>query len=199
MSGDAPLPSSFDGNADFYNENRAEKFFRRLREEPLIPLGCALTVAALVGATRAIRAGDGNRTNIMFRRRIYAQGFTIVAMLAGSMYWQEDRNKRKEFEGVVAEKTRQEKRDKWIRELEVRDEEEKAMKAQLAQRRARREGRDALGAVKEKVESATEGVKEVVDEGVAKGEKLMEDGKEKVESKENKGILQSVKDLVGGK
>jgi len=199
MSGDAPLPSSFDGNADFYNENRAEKFFRRLREEPLIPLGCALTVAALVGATRAIRAGDGNRTNIMFRRRIYAQGFTIVAMLAGSMYWQEDRNKRKEFEGVLAEKTRQEKRDKWIRELEVRDEEEKAMKAQLAQRRARREGRDALAAVKEKAESVTESMKEVADEGVTKGEKLMEDGKEKVESKESKGVLQSVKDLVGGK
>jgi hypothetical protein len=54
----APLPSSFDGNtyghlfeelylkkslrwsySDFYEENRWEKFSRRLREEPLIPLG----------------------------------------------------------------------------------------------------------------------------------------------------------------
>ncbi|KAF2814659.1 altered inheritance of mitochondria protein 31, mitochondrial, partial [Mytilinidion resinicola] len=141
MSGETPLPSSFDGNADFYNENRAEKFFRRLREEPLVPLGCVLTVAALIGATRSIRRGDGNRTNVMFRRRIYAQGFTIVAMLGGSIYYQEDRNKRKEYEGVVAEKLRLEKRDKWIKELEVRDEEEKAMKAQVARRRTRREGR----------------------------------------------------------
>jgi urease gamma subunit len=137
----------------------------------------------------------------MFRRRIYAQGFTIVAMLAGSMYWQEDRNKRKEFEGVLAEKTRQEKREKWIRELEIRDEEEKAMKAQLAQRRARREGRDELGNIKERVGGVAESVKETAADGVTKGEELMEDAREKVEEgkKESKGVLQSVKELLGGK
>ena len=60
-----------------------QKLTRRLREEPLIPLGCLLTCWALLGASRAMKAGDHNTTNRMFRRRIYAQGFTIAAMAAG--------------------------------------------------------------------------------------------------------------------
>merc|ERR1712093_284706 len=98
MSG-TPLPSSFDGNADFYEENRWQKFSRRLKEEPLIPLGCALTCWALYNASRSIRAGDSNRTNRMFRARIYAQGFTLLA-----------------------EKKAKEKNEAWIKELEARDE-----------------------------------------------------------------------------
>merc|ERR1712000_364865 len=108
MSG-TPLPSSFDGNADFYEENRWQKFSRRLKEEPLIPLGCALTCWALYNASRSIRAGDSNRTNRMFRARIYAQGFTLLAMIGGSMYWQTDRQKRKEYDVVIAEKKAKEK------------------------------------------------------------------------------------------
>jgi len=61
----------------------------------------------------------------MFRRRIYAQGFTILAMLAGSAYWETDRKRRKEFEGLTEEKKKKEKHDAWIRELEARDEENK--------------------------------------------------------------------------
>jgi len=132
-----PLPSSFDGNTDFYEENRWQKFSRRLKEEPLIPLGCALTCAALVGATRSIRAGDHNRTNRMFRARIYAQAFTLLAMVAGSMYWQSDREKRKEFDGVIAEKKAKEKNEAWIKELEARDEEEKQIRAAREARRNR--------------------------------------------------------------
>lgn len=46
----APPPSSFDDNAEFYEESRWQKFRRRLVEEPLIPLGCALTCWALLEA-----------------------------------------------------------------------------------------------------------------------------------------------------
>jgi hypothetical protein len=73
----------------------------------------------------------------MFRARIYAQGFTLVAMVAGSMYWQTDRQKRKEFDVVIAEKKAKEKNEAWIRELEARDEEERQIKAA---RDARRRG-----------------------------------------------------------
>jgi hypothetical protein len=114
-----------------------EKFVRRLREEPLIPLGCILTCWALFGASRAIRSGDHAKTNAMFRRRIYAQGFTILAMAAGSMYWQKDREKRKEYEKLQAEQQRVEKREAWLRELEARDEEQKAMRAKMQKRRER--------------------------------------------------------------
>jgi len=121
------LPSSFDNNNDFYEENRWEKLSRRLKEEPLIPIGCLLTCFALYGATKSIRAGDHQRANRMFRARIYAQGFTLLALVAGSMYWQGDRNKRKEFDAAVAERKGKEKNEAWIRELEARDREEKEL------------------------------------------------------------------------
>jgi len=138
MSNNTPLPSSFDDDNEFYEENRLQKLTRRLKEEPLIPLGCLLTCMALLGATRSIRSGDHNRANRMFRARIYAQGFTLVAMVVGSMYWKTDRQKRKEFDAVVAERKAKEKNEAWIRELEARDEEEKEIKA--ARERKRRGG-----------------------------------------------------------
>ncbi|KAI9680394.1 MAG: Respiratory supercomplex factor 1, mitochondrial [Trizodia sp. TS-e1964] len=131
-----PLPSSFDGNEDFYNENRWQKFTRRLKEEPLIPIGCGLVVYALYGASRSIRARDPITTNRMFRARIYAQAFTLLAMVAGSMYYQKDRTKRKEFDKIIAMNKAKEKNEAWIRELEARDEEEKELKAKRAAAKA---------------------------------------------------------------
>jgi hypothetical protein len=71
----------------------------------------------------------------MFRARIYAQGFTLVAMVVGSMYWKTDRQKRKEFDAVVAERKAKEKNEAWIRELEARDREEQEMRAARERRR----------------------------------------------------------------
>lgn len=71
----------------------------------------------------------------MFRARVAAQGFTVIAMLAGSMYYQKDREKSKELRQLKEQRDAEEKRLKWIRELEVRDEEEKLMKARLEERR----------------------------------------------------------------
>ena len=79
--------------------------------------------------TRSIKSGDKYRTNRMFRRRIYAQGFTILAMVAGSAYYEGDRSKRKEFEGAIAEKQKKERHESWLRELEARDEEEQELRA----------------------------------------------------------------------
>ena len=88
-------------------------------------IGCALTCWALLGATRSIRRGDHATTNRMFRARIYAQGFTLLCLVAGSYYYAEDRDKRKVFEGVKAEQRAREKNEKWIRELEARDREDR--------------------------------------------------------------------------
>lgn len=155
----APLPSSFDENADFYNENIPEKIWRRFREEPLIPLGCGLTVWAIVGATRSMRKGDHKMTNLYFRRRLYAQAFTIAVLVAGNMYWQKDRSKRKEYNKMVAEKEALEKRDRWLRELEMRDEEDKAWKERIA-----KGGRQEGGSVTEAVAAKTKELKEKVQE-----------------------------------
>ena len=69
----------------------------------------------------------------MFRARIAAQGFTVLAMVAGSMYYSQDRERNKELRKLKEQHDAEEKRQKWIRELEVRDDEEKAMRARLVQ------------------------------------------------------------------
>jgi len=113
-----------------------------MREEPLIPLGMILTIGAFSGAARAIKARDHARANIMFRRRIYAQGFTLLALVAGSFYLKGDREKRKEVEALEKEKEASVKREMWLKELEARDEEDKAAKQRvrvLVDRRRKRQ------------------------------------------------------------
>lgn len=63
--------------------------------------------------------------NRMFRARIYAQFFTLVAVVAGGMYFRTERQQRREFEKMVEQRKAQEKRDAWLRELEIRDKEDK--------------------------------------------------------------------------
>ncbi|GAB7353685.1 hypothetical protein MBLNU459_g4091t1 [Dothideomycetes sp. NU459] len=140
----APPPSSFDQDLNFYEESRWQKLRRRLVEEPLIPLGCALTCWALYEATKSMKTGDHHRTNRMFRRRIYAQGFTLLAMVAGSAYWKKDRAVRNEYNELVEEKQKREKHEAWIKELEIRDQEDeelRQMKKRMMQGRGAEEKR----------------------------------------------------------
>lgn len=141
-----------------------------------------------------MRRGDHNTTNRMFRARIYAQAFTLAAVVAGSMYYKQDREKRKEFEGVVAERKAKEKSEAWIRELEVRDEEDRALRAM------REEARGAA--------AARRGDGEGVRQGMGQGRKVVEIGEVKsddggmVEIGEARGdrrITDAVKGLVQGR
>ncbi|KAL9064642.1 MAG: hypothetical protein Q9161_008729 [Pseudevernia consocians] len=147
---DAPLPSSFDSDPDFFDENRWQKFTRRLKEEPLIPFGVAVTCWALYNASRSIRQGNGARTNQFFRYRLYAQSFTLVAMLGGSYYYNADRLKRKEFTDLVKLQKAQEKKEAWIRELEARDREDRQWREKLGKVRDFRREEVEREAVEEK-------------------------------------------------
>jgi hypothetical protein len=160
LTWDSPSNNS---SSDFYNENTIDKIWRRLREEPLVPLGCGLTVWAIVGATRSMRKGDHKMTNMYFRRRLYAQAFTIAVLVAGNMYWQKDRVKRKEYEKQVAQKERMDKRDRWLKELEMRDEEDKAWKDRMA-KKARGAAEEAKGVT----DMVAEKTKELKDQTVGK-------------------------------
>ena len=134
-----------------YQETGLRKVLRRLKEEPLVPIGCILTVAAFTNAYRAMKRGDHHGVQRMFRARIAAQGFTVVAMVAGGMYYAEDRNKQKELWKLKEQQNAEEKREKWIKELEARDEEEKALKAMIEKRRKR-------AAERTSTDTGTEGV-----------------------------------------
>ncbi|KAI1614226.1 hypoxia induced protein conserved region-domain-containing protein [Exophiala viscosa] len=142
------IPSSFD--AEFFEESRTQKLWRKIRQEPLIPIGCAATCYALYMATKSIRQGDHHQTNRMFRARIYAQGFTLLALVAGSFFYKDERLKRKVFETALEDKKNAEKREKWLRELEARDEEDKAWRAGIE--RASTEARQTVSEAKQKAE-----------------------------------------------
>ena len=107
----------------------------------------------------------------MFRARIYAQGFTLLAIVAGSMYYSGDRAKRKQFDGVVAEKKAKEKNEAWIRELEARDKEDKEWRARRDEVRKSMESGGGVGAARSVLERS--------------------------ERRERVGVLDAVRDLVG--
>lgn len=65
----------------------------------------------------------------MFRARIYAQGFTLAAMLGGSVYYKKQRDEEKEVDVAKAKIDAQAKQMAWIRELEIRDKEDKEVRA----------------------------------------------------------------------
>lgn len=69
-------------------------------------------------------------------------------MLAGYIYWEGDRSKRRQYDGLVGEKKKKEKHEAWLRELEARDQEEqelrkireKIVKGERAERKRLTEG-----------------------------------------------------------
>ncbi|KAI8366912.1 hypoxia induced protein conserved region-domain-containing protein [Blakeslea trispora] len=69
-------------------ESALDKIKRKSREEPLVPAGVALTCFALVAATVGVKTGNRAYANNMFRLRVAAQGFTVLAMVGGSLYYQ---------------------------------------------------------------------------------------------------------------
>ncbi|KAJ8119943.1 hypothetical protein ONZ43_g3222 [Nemania bipapillata] len=79
----------------------------------------------------------------MFRARIGAQAFTVVAMVAGGAYYGADREKRKELIKLEAQQRAEERNQKWLHELEVRDEEDKRLQAAMKRKRERLEQRRA--------------------------------------------------------
>ncbi|KAI8956685.1 mitochondrial hypoxia responsive domain-containing protein [Daldinia sp. FL1419] len=149
---DRSMPSSFDDDRE-YTETGFQKISRKLREEPLIPLGTLLTTLAVVNAWRAMRRGDHAQVQRMFRARVGAQAFTVMAMVAGGAYYGADREKRKELIKLEAQQRAEERHQKWLKELEVRDEEDKQLKAAMKRRQERVQQRKAEEQERAKAES----------------------------------------------
>lgn len=95
-----------------------------------------------------MRKGDHARVQRMFRARIGAQAFTVMAMVAGGAYYGSDREKRKELIKLEAQQRAEERHHKWLHELEVRDEEDKQLKAAMKRRQQRRQEKKAEDAEK---------------------------------------------------
>lgn len=137
-----------------------------------------------------MKAGDKYKTNRMFRRRIYAQGFTILAMVAGSAYWEGDRAKRKQFDGIVEEKKKKEQHEAWLKELEIREEEEQELRAV---RKKLMEGRSVE---KRKIAEEERRTAEVAKEAETR---LGDLGPSEADQKKSGSVMSAVKDIWPGK
>ncbi|NXY62947.1 HIG2A protein, partial [Callaeas wilsoni] len=72
----SPLPT-------FPEEGFGEKFLRKTRENPVVPLGCLCTVGVLTYGLLSFKKGNTRRSQLMMRARVVAQGFTFAALLGG--------------------------------------------------------------------------------------------------------------------
>ncbi|XP_061858622.1 HIG1 domain family member 2A, mitochondrial [Colius striatus] len=81
----APPPPPFEPGSlpVFREEGFADKFMRKTRENPLVPLGCLCTLGVLTYGLVSFKRGNVRRSQLMMRARILAQGFTFAALLGG--------------------------------------------------------------------------------------------------------------------
>ena len=150
-----------------------------------------------------MKARDSIQLNKMFRARIYAQGFTIVAIIGGSLYYAEERRQRRELERQLNEKKSKERRDAWLRELEIRDQEDREWRerhASIGKAVKEAEAKGLAQPIQRKRDESKgsqheEGTMGQVEEGVA-GSPAEGDA---LEGEKKGGIVDAVKALRGGK
>ncbi|XP_037938081.1 HIG1 domain family member 2A, mitochondrial [Teleopsis dalmanni] len=64
-------------------ETVKEKMLRKIKSNPLVPIGCLATAAALSVGLYNFRTGNRKMSQLMMRARIAAQGFTVIALVTG--------------------------------------------------------------------------------------------------------------------
>ncbi|XP_043925302.1 HIG1 domain family member 2A, mitochondrial [Protopterus annectens] len=65
------------------DEGFKDKFIRKSKENPFVPIGCLGTAAALTYGLIAFKQGRTRQSQLLMRARILAQGFTVAAILVG--------------------------------------------------------------------------------------------------------------------
>ncbi|CAI9542496.1 unnamed protein product [Staurois parvus] len=78
-----PVIEGFTPSAAIQREGFRGKFVRKVKENPLVPIGCLATAAALTFGLISFRQGKSHQSQLMMRTRIGAQGFTVVALIFG--------------------------------------------------------------------------------------------------------------------
>ncbi|VEN56041.1 unnamed protein product [Callosobruchus maculatus] len=64
-------------------ETFSQKFVRKFKENPFVPIGCGATAAALCYGLWCFRTGQRKMSQYMMRTRIIAQGLTVFALVGG--------------------------------------------------------------------------------------------------------------------
>lgn len=134
------MPSSFDFGDEGMTGQKPEpqglnKIFQRCKEEPLVPIGCVLTCGALFGSAVGLRKGNKDMAQRMFRYRIGFQFATLGFVIAGALYYGNDRASRKQEDQAVQQQKAMDRRAAWLRELDSRDRLLKERSRRLAEKK----------------------------------------------------------------
>ncbi|KAM4621465.1 HIG1 domain family member 2A, mitochondrial [Polymixia lowei] len=78
-----PVIEGFNPLPKIKEETFREKFARKTKENPFVPIGCLGTAGALLYGLRAFNQGKTRQSQLLMRGRIFAQGFTVVAIIVG--------------------------------------------------------------------------------------------------------------------
>ncbi|XP_023151604.1 HIG1 domain family member 2A, mitochondrial [Amphiprion ocellaris] len=78
-----PVIEGFNPLPKVRDETFKEKFMRKTKENPFVPIGCLGTAGALIYGLRAFHQGKTRQSQLLMRGRIFAQGFTVVAIIVG--------------------------------------------------------------------------------------------------------------------
>ncbi|KAH0831295.1 hypoxia induced protein conserved region-domain-containing protein [Lanmaoa asiatica] len=78
----APLATPHTSSLRRSTESYGERALRKLKEEPLVPIGTLLTVGAFTMAVIKLRRRESRSLNQWMRMRVAAQAFTIATVCA---------------------------------------------------------------------------------------------------------------------
>ncbi|XP_045886560.1 HIG1 domain family member 2A, mitochondrial [Micropterus dolomieu] len=78
-----PVIEGFNPLPKIKDETFKDKFIRKTKENPFVPIGCVGTAGALMYGLRAFHQGKTRQSQLLMRGRIFAQGFTVVAIVVG--------------------------------------------------------------------------------------------------------------------
>ncbi|KAG5682721.1 hypothetical protein PVAND_012055 [Polypedilum vanderplanki] len=80
------MKKDFDNERAHEEESAKEKFIRKFKQNPLVPIGCLATAGALSFGLYSFQKGERRMSQMMMRARILAQGFTVAALVVGVIY-----------------------------------------------------------------------------------------------------------------